>query len=285
MATPEQPSRESARYEKPDRPLLLRLYSCPHLVALVRLFGYGELPSDEAKQGMQPLVEEFGRQRMEAAAAEVLDSRSSGQSVLFRLSDEVRQWAVQILGPQTEQERPSPGTSPSGPSVSIAAKPDAPHAVRVAPAPTQTAATASPSAAPPPVLKSTAQEPPPSRHPHPTGEVAANAVETADAPQEGTENFETFLVHFWLTGSEELCEYCMGLVEQVREDVPLCPEVTEQGWSLEAATVHYVATDLRAFVEQEAMASRTDQMHADHTRQMLGRVDWRELAESFLSDE
>ena len=285
MATPEQPTRESARYEKPDRPLLLRLYSCPHLVALVRLFGYGELPSDEAKQRMQPLVEQFGRQRMEAAADEVLDSRSSGQSVLFRLSDEVRQWAVQILGPQPEQERPSAGASPSGPSTLKSAKPDAPPAGRVAPAPTQTAATASPSAAPPPVLKSTAQEPPPSRHPHPAGEVAANAVETAEAPQAGIENFETFLVHFWLTGSDELCEYCMGLVDQVREDVPFSPEVTEQGWSVEAAVAHYVAKDLRAFVEQEALAGRTDQRHADFTRQMLDRIDWRELAMNLLSEE
>ena len=117
------------------------------------------------------------------------------------------------------------------------------------------------------------------------GHSSEHDVEHADAWQEGIENFETFLIHFWLTGSEELCEYCMGLVEQVREDVPFSPEVTEQGWSVEAAVAHYVAKDLRAFVEQEALASRTDQRHADFTRQMLDRIDWRELAMNLLSEE
>lgn len=250
---------------KPDRPLALRLYSCPHLVALVRLFGDRELPSEDAKRELSLLYEQFGKERVLAACEELLDNRSAGKTVVFRLKSDVRQLAVQILGPVPS----SVPASSSAPATRLAQQsPVTPHPI------------AEPSL-PEPLTESEAPKDAPQPLEHPT----EHDVENADAPQQGIENFETFLIHFWLTGSEELCEYCMGLVEQVREDAPLFPEVTEQGWSVEEVAAHYVAKDLRAFVEQEALASRADQMHADLTRQMLDRVDWHELAESFLSDE
>lgn len=256
---------------KPDRPLALRLYACPHLVALVRLFGDRELSSKEAEPDLKPLYEQFGKERILNACEELLDDRRNGKTVVFRLKRDVRQLAVQILGPV-------PSTSGVSPAVAAAAS--VPQS------------SADPIAVPPPASpltntkEETAVSPPSPPNDHAVvDETTRDVPETPETPQQAISNFETFLIHFWLTGSEELCEYCMGLVEQVREDAPLCEEVTEQGWSVEAAVTHYVATDLRAFVEQEALASRTDQMHADHTRQMLDRVDWRELAESFLSDE
>ena len=268
MPTPEQHAHESARYEKPDRPLALRLYACPHLVALVRLFGDRELSADEVKHGMVPLDEQFGKERMLTAAEELLVSISYGRTLVFRLNAEVRKLAVQILGPV-------PAPSPvSGASTVPIVVPVAAATQPITPTVRRQPATDEPSADEPP-HKTTPPTPAPSAAP----------AESSEGEHRAIENFETFLIHFWLTGSEELCEYCMGLVEQVREDVPICDEVTEQGWSLEAATVHYVATDLRVFVEQEALASRTDQMHADLTRQMLDRIGWRELAESFLSGE
>lgn len=253
---------------KPDRPLALRLYACPHLVALVRLFGDRELSSKEAEPDLKPLYEQFGKERILNACEELLDDRSNSKTVVFRLKRDVRQLAVQILGPVP---------SSSGVSPAVAAAASAPQS------------SADPIAVPPPAspLTNTKEETAVSPPSPPNDRAVADETtrDVPETPQQGIENFETFLIQFWLTGSEELCEYCMGLVEQVCEDVPLCEEVTQRGWSLEAATVHYVAKDLRAFVEQEALASRTDQMHADHTRQMLDRVDWRELAESFLSDK
>ena len=254
---------------KPDRPLALRLYSCPNLVALVRLFGDRELTSKEAEPDLKPLYEQFGKERILNACEELLDDRSTGKTVVFRLKRDVRQWAVQILGPVP---------SSSGVSRAVAAAASVPQS------------SADPIAVPPPAPPrtkvETAASPPSSPNDPPLAdETIRDVPETPETPPQGIENFETFLIHFWLTGSEELCEYCMGLVEQIREDVPLCEEVTEQGWSVEAAVTHYVAKDLHAFVEQEALASQTDQRHADFTRQMLNRIDWRELAESFLSGE
>ena len=256
---------DAASRIKPDRPLALRLYACPHLVEFVRLFGYAELPSDDAKRAMQPLVERFGRERMQAAADEVLDSRTSGNTTLFRLNDDVRRLAIQILGPATaEASRSSPSsTTPS----SNPTKPAAPQAAVVSPPSTEPKAAPSRSGS------------------FPTDHTPTSDAGTDDNPQHGIENFETFLIHFWLTGSDELCEYCMGLIEHVREDVPHCSEVTEQGWSLEAAATHYVARALREFVEQEALTDRDAQAQAELTRQTLDRVGWRELAQSLLTGE
>ena len=263
MALSAVPSQEPVPKSNPDRPLLLRLYSCPHLVALVRLFGDRELDTADAERALKPLYEQFGKERVSAACEELLDDRRDGKVVVFRLKGDVRQLAVQILGP-IPASLPVPESTPVSTEV--------PTAVPVKPI----AATER--------RKPLTDEPP---HPTtaPTLDPSAGPVESRDEEPCGIANFETFLVHFWLTGSEELCEFCMGLIEQAREDVPLCAEVTEQGWSVEAAAVHSIARDLRAFVEQEALENRTDHGHADLTRQMLDRVDWRELAESFLSGD
>lgn len=272
MAAPEHPSRSEyvpLVSSKPDRPLALRLYSCPHLVALVRLFGDRELSSKDAEPELKPLFEQFGKERILNACEELLDESNTGKTVVFRLKRDVRQLAVQILGPVPS----SPGVT--SPVAAAAAGPQSSADPIAVPPP-----------ASPPTKEVTAVSPPSSANAQTVAdETTRDESETPETPEEGIESFETFLVHFWLTGSEELCEYCRGLIEQVREDVPLCEEVTGQGWSLGAATVHHVARDLRAFVEQEALASRTDPMQADFTRQMLDRVDWRELAQSLLAEE
>ena len=53
-------------------PLHLRIYFHKHLTAFVRLFGHRELTIDEAREQLRPLVEEFGENRINEAAAELL---------------------------------------------------------------------------------------------------------------------------------------------------------------------------------------------------------------------
>lgn len=96
----------------------------------------------------------------------------------------------------------------------------------------------------------------------------------------GFRNFESFLVHYWMSGDAELCD---SLIDAACEDLEHCPEVVEQGWSMHDAAVHYVAESLRDFAAQEACANSN--ADPEITRQTLDRIEWREIATALLSYE
>lgn len=56
----------------PQRPLYLRMYCQQHLIDLVRLFGYRDIPLDDVRERLKPLVETYGRPVMQAATGEIL---------------------------------------------------------------------------------------------------------------------------------------------------------------------------------------------------------------------
>ena|SRR5690349_9259678 len=88
------------------QPLYIRLYTEPHLIALVRLIGYQGLPVSEAKERLRPFNEQYGRERMKAAAGEVLHVDTSQDPPLARLAEPVRKLAWQLLGPPPEEVQP-----------------------------------------------------------------------------------------------------------------------------------------------------------------------------------
>ena len=86
-------------------PLCVRLYFEPHLAELVRLVGYRGLPLPEARTRLAPLAQKYGKERMRAAANEVLEADPSSEPPLLRLKASTRNAAWQLLGP------PPPETS------------------------------------------------------------------------------------------------------------------------------------------------------------------------------
>ena len=64
---------------------------------LVRLFGYGDTPFDEAKEKIKPLRATYGDEKIIAGVEELVDV-GSGSSPTCRLKDEVRALAAGILG-------------------------------------------------------------------------------------------------------------------------------------------------------------------------------------------
>jgi hypothetical protein len=84
-------------------PLSIRLYTEPHLTALVRLVGYEGLPLPEAKERGQALAEEFGKEKMKAAAREVIHIDTSEDPPLVHLAEAARKVAWQLLGPPPEK--------------------------------------------------------------------------------------------------------------------------------------------------------------------------------------
>ncbi len=84
------------------QPLYLRLYSQPHLVALVRLVGYRGLPVPEAKEQLKHLSARYGEARMKEAAREVIQVDTTLDPPVARLNEAVRKLAWQLLGPPPE---------------------------------------------------------------------------------------------------------------------------------------------------------------------------------------
>jgi hypothetical protein len=80
------------------QPLCVRLYFEPHLTEMVRLIGYHSLPVAEARQRLAPLVERYGKERVNAAIKEILEIDPSGQPPLARLTAPARKAAWQLLG-------------------------------------------------------------------------------------------------------------------------------------------------------------------------------------------
>src|SRR5713101_6257909 len=84
--------------------LLQQMYSLPHWIAIIRLFGYQTMPMDQARQAIKPIAEEFGKKPV-ADACEVLVEISMKEKEAFaRLKSHIRRMAFQILGPDSAAE-------------------------------------------------------------------------------------------------------------------------------------------------------------------------------------
>jgi hypothetical protein len=96
-----------------QEPLYLRMYFQDHLIELVRLFGYGEIPLTEAREKLKPLVDKYGQKKMETAAEEIIFIDSTKSPEVARLTDHARKLARQLLGPPPEMgSRQPPVTAP-----------------------------------------------------------------------------------------------------------------------------------------------------------------------------
>jgi hypothetical protein len=98
-----------------EQPLYLRLYFEAHLTELARLVGYDGL-SDEGRDKALPLLEKYGRIKMEEAQRLLLDYDKDAKR--YSLTPEVRKLCFQLLGipPELAEEfsRPPAGALPLG---------------------------------------------------------------------------------------------------------------------------------------------------------------------------
>src|SRR5437879_3259412 len=96
--TPPSPEPTFSRQEK-ER-LLQKLYTLPHWIAVIRLFGYRTLSMDTAREQIKPVAKEFGKEPV-ADACEVLVEIVAGKEPVARLKSHIKRMAFQILGPET----------------------------------------------------------------------------------------------------------------------------------------------------------------------------------------
>src|SRR5713101_956191 len=102
MPGPEQsPTPEISLTRVEKEKLLQKMYTQPHWIALVRLFGYQTLTMDTAREQIKPIAEEFGKEPV-ADACEVLVEIMPRKEPVARLKSHIKRMAFQILGPESE---------------------------------------------------------------------------------------------------------------------------------------------------------------------------------------
>src|SRR5437868_3928450 len=74
------------------------MYFQQHLTELVRLFGYRNVPLDEAREMLKPLNETYGLDTMKAAVEEIIYIDDGSDRPVARLADHARKLAIGILG-------------------------------------------------------------------------------------------------------------------------------------------------------------------------------------------
>ncbi len=70
----------------------------PQMVALVRLLGHEGMPLKEMRDKAKPLVEKFGRERLQEAADEIVETTGDGDDAIVRLTEQAQKLAIQLIG-------------------------------------------------------------------------------------------------------------------------------------------------------------------------------------------
>ena len=127
------PSAERPLSRQEKERLLQKMYSLPHWIAVIRLFGYQTLTMEKARAEIKPIAEECGKEKA-AEACEALVEIVPGKEPLARLKFHIRRMAFQILGPET---KPAPATTKAPVTTPTPKTPTKRSAKREAPASTE----------------------------------------------------------------------------------------------------------------------------------------------------
>ncbi len=110
------PASEPVLSRREKEQLLAKMYSLPHWIAIIRLFGYQTLTMEKAREEIKSIAQEFGKEKT-AGASEALVEIVPGKEPLARLKAHIRRLAFQILGPekQATAETPTPTSQTESP--------------------------------------------------------------------------------------------------------------------------------------------------------------------------
>ena len=121
------PAAEVPLTRKEKENLLQKMYSLPHWIAVVRLFGYQAMHMDDARRKIKPLADEYGKEPVANACEVLVEIFTEGKEPFARLKSHVRRMAFQILGPE-KQEPVAPTAADVGTPSSAAATTPKPRA-------------------------------------------------------------------------------------------------------------------------------------------------------------
>lgn len=92
------------RQPRKGKPLVERIYFQKHLTDIVRAVGYDVLSEDEIRARLQPIIDQQGKEAVEAAIEELLDI-TTGSEGTVQLKLHVRKIARQLLGPPPDSRQ------------------------------------------------------------------------------------------------------------------------------------------------------------------------------------
>jgi hypothetical protein len=101
-------------------------------------------------------------------------------------------------------------------------------------------------------------------------------------PYNGWSNYETWCVNLWFTGVEELYRLCGSLVTQVRCDVKNDSQLGIHAKKAKEAQIILLADRLKSLLNQANPLRGKASLFEDLLVSAINKVEWRELASSFL---
>ncbi len=239
----QQPSVKRKREKRP--PLWWRITFEEHMVALVRLLGHEGLALKDLREKAKPLIEKFGRERLQEAADEITEYVGDGDDTVVRLTEQVRKLAVHLIGPP--------------PLVAV----------------TQATRSAAPSSTPLQVLDTESDV---TSNPMESSESPGRGpVENGDRDWV---NYETQCVYRFLIQDQDFLDECRHLAAICRKRAASADEVESDAPEESKRETSRLAEELERFVREfNPLADDTTPFN-ELLDAALGNVDWYALAES-----
>ncbi len=260
------------------KPLWCRIIYEDPMVALVRLLGHDGMPHKELRDKAKPLIEKFGRERLEEAAAELVEYVGDGDDAIVRLTEQARKFAIQLIGrPRTENA--------TEPSVGVPAEAQSPAPIESKAIQPSTEIISAAMACEPNLLPSTKTSS--------AQQTASEAVAVESSPlptheqmkddsQDWT-NYETSYVAAFLNQDRDFADECLHLAKMCCERAPQCEPVTADVQSESQARTRLLANELQRLVSAyNPLAEEDVSPFSDLLEAALSNVDWQELADSYL---
>ena len=92
--------------------LLQRMYTLPHWIAVIRLFGYQAMHMDQARKEIKPIAEQHGKEPVAGACEAHVEIYTEEKEAFARLKSHIRRMAFQILGPDQTLAAPTVAPAP-----------------------------------------------------------------------------------------------------------------------------------------------------------------------------
>lgn len=248
------------------------------MVALVRLLGHEGLPFKEMRDKVEPLVEKFGRDRLQEAADEIVETIGDGDDAIVQLTEEAHKFAIQLIGrPRPEScstvaaDRPSDDSRSSAYIASEALQPT----LGINSATDSIESSLSPSTTTSPTRQGASTPESAESSPAPIKEQSEHGV-----PEWA--NYETGCAAAFLGQDREFVDQCLHLAKLCYEQAARCESVIS-GLQTESQTrTLLLAEQLQRLVCEYNPLAEDDSPFADLLEAALANVDWHDLANSFL---
>ena len=260
------------------KPLWCRIIYDDQMVALVRLLGHAGMPLKEMRDKAKPLVEKFGRERLQEAADEIVETIGDGDDAIVRLTEQAQKLAIQLIGrPRTENSTATADSNSNGSQPPVRIESEAiPPTTETNSATTFCEPNLSPS-----IAASSAS---------PTTSAAAPVESSPTLAREQTEdgswewtNYVTSCVAAFLNDDRQFADECLHLGKQCCERAAHCESVTSGVQTESQARTLLLADQLQRLVcEYNPLAEEDVSPFSELLDSALSNVDWHDLADSFL---